>query len=379
MERVRVAIAGAGFIGKVHQETLRRIPYVEIAALCDSREESIKAAKIYGNTARFTDYRKMIDEIKPDVVHICVPNHLHFEFAKYAIENGVNVFCEKPFTVSVEEAEELVSIAGKRGVKTALNFHNRFWPMTMQMREMIFDGELGEIITVHGEYLQDWMQYETDYSWRLHSTFSGKTRAVSDIGSHWLDLAEFVTGLKIRKVCAKFKTVYPVRKMQNDGGGTFQKSGGGRGREFKVDTEDCAVILLEFENGAIGTLSISQLFAGAKNRMILSVAGKRRSVRWNSESSNDILIGQRDDPNLKLTKDPSLLYQRASALSSYPGGHVEGFADAVKHSFLNFYKEYMEGKAPEGIVADFQDGLHNMKVCEAVWSSAQSGVWVEVR
>lgn len=362
---IRTAIVGMGFIGMAHLEALRRIPHIEIAALCDARTDLQKLCVNYGIPRAFSDYRQMMDEMELEAVHICTPNHTHYEIAKYALEHGIHVLCEKPFTMTVQQAEELTELALQKGLKGTVNFHNRCWPMTVQMHSMAAGGKLGKIITIHGSYLQDWLLFPTDFSWRLQSKAVGKMRAVGDIGSHWLDLAEFTSCQKIRRVFSRLSTVYPTRYRAESAD------------ELAIDTEDCAAILLEFENGAIGSLNVSQMFAGAKNKLSLCIGGCRQSLQWDSERSNDLLIGHRDVPNESLTKDPSLLFPEASSISSYPGGHVEGFPDAFKQCFIQFYSSIM-GDGKDCCIADFQDGLHSMRVCEAIWNSSQSERWVEI-
>ena len=319
----------------------------------------------------------MMEELELDAVHICTPNHTHYEIARCAIEKGISFICEKPFTTTLEQARELVELAAKKGVKGAVNFHNRLYPIPNEMHQMIAQGELGDIFAVNGGYIQDWLLYETDYSWRLDKSQVGKTRAIADIGSHWMDLAEFVTGSKIRRVNALFKTVYPVRKKPLAQVETFSSAGADAAYEdIPIDTEDEAVLMLEFENGAIGSGIISMVFAGKKNTTMLSVAGSKKSLQWNSESLNELQIGYRERPNELLTKDASLMHPHAAGLVSYPSGHVEGFPDAFKQVFRQFYTSLdQEGNYD---YATLEDGLHEMILCDAVYESAVSGQWVEV-
>ncbi len=376
MKKFRTAVIGAGFIGAVHVETIRRLGNVEIVALCDAMGAE-KKAEALGIGQAYDDYRKMIDEVRPDAIHICTPNNTHYDIAKYAIEHGVHFICEKPFTTTVEQARELIALADEHHVQGAVNFHNRLYPIPNQMHQMIAKGELGEIFSVHGEYIQDWLLYETDYSWRLDRSQVGKTRAIADIGSHWMDLAEFVSCMKIKRVNAKFRTVYPVRKRPLGEVETFSHAENAQYQEIPIDTEDEAVVMFEFENGAIGSMLVSMVYAGRKNTTTLAVAGSKEALKWDSEALNDLWIGHRERPNEILTKDASLLDPRAARLGSYPSGHIEGFADAFKNVFRQFYGSLEQ---PDGDYefARISDGLREMLLCDAVFESAQKGEWTQV-
>ncbi|MFT3983533.1 MAG: Gfo/Idh/MocA family oxidoreductase [Lachnospiraceae bacterium] len=375
MKEYKAAVIGAGFIGAVHAEMLRRLGNVHIAALCDAADAEKKAEAMHIKNA-YSDYKRMIEEQKPDVIHICTPNGSHYEIAKYAIENGVNFICEKPFTTTVEQARELVKLAAEKDVVGAVNFHNRLYPIPNEMHQMVKNGELGNLFSVHGEYVQDWLLYDTDYSWRLEKGQVGKTRAVADIGSHWMDLAEFVTGEKIMRVNADFRTVYPIRKKPVGKVETFQVLTNADYEEIPIDTEDEAVVMFETESGAIGTAMISMVFAGKKNTTSLSVAGSEKSLVWTSENLNDLWIGYRDGPNELLTKDASLLHPEAAALASYPSGHIEGFPDAFKNFFKQFYASL--DRTGNYDYACLKDGLREMILCDSIFESAMNRTWVEV-
>ncbi|WP_072523731.1 Gfo/Idh/MocA family protein [Clostridium sp. Marseille-P3244] len=376
MKQYRAAVIGAGFIGSVHTEMLRRLGNVEVCALCDAVDVEKKAVAMNIPHA-YSDYRALIDEEKPDVIHICTPNNTHYDIAKYAIEKGVHIVCEKPFTTTVEEAQELVNLAKEKGIKGVVNFHNRLYPMVNEMHRAVADGEVGDVFSVHGEYVQDWLLYDTDYSWRLEKDQAGKTRAVADIGSHWVDLAEFVTGQKIVRINADFKTVYPVRKKPLKKVETFQKAEAAEYEDLPIDTEDIAVIMFETEGGAVGTAIFSMVTAGRKNTTTLHIAGSRKSLSWTSEDLNDLWIGYRDKPNEILTKDASLMHAGPAKLASYPSGHIEGFPDAFKNVFRQFYTSL---EVPGDYdYAGLEDGLRDMVLCDKIFESAQKKCWVETR
>lgn len=366
MKRLKAAVAGMGFIGFAHVEALRRIPYVEVAAIADPIAAADKAARL-GVPAGYSDFVTMMDECRPDCIHICTPNNLHMPIAMAAIERGIHVICEKPMALNAAEAAVMVKAAQKKGVICALNFHNRFYPVPYQMRRMVQEGRLGQVYHVQGGYLQDWLQLQTDFSWKILSKHCGHTRVTADLGSHWIDLAEYVTGQKVVEVLAEFKTIYPQRIRQT-----------GEGQELvDIDTEDFSCVLLRFDGGAVGTASFSGVFSGKKNQTVLQVAGTRQSLQWDNESVNDLLIGHRTAPNELLTKDPALMDPATAAVIGYPAGHAEGFPDAFKQNFTAIYAA-IRGEQTDRPFATFADGLHVMQICDALYASSRSGRWTAV-
>lgn len=366
MKRLKAAVVGMGFIGVAHVEALRRVPYVDVVAIADTFGVQEKAERL-GVPKAFSDYREMMDVCKPDCVHVCTPNSMHTEVVMAAIQRGIHVVCEKPMARDAQEAQKMVDAIRDSGLVGALNFHNRYYPIPYRMRRMVQNGELGQIYHVQGGYLQDWLQHKTDFSWKLLSAQCGKTRATADLGSHWMDLAEYVTGQKITEVFAEFKTVYPQRIQMTENGP----------QDVDIDTEDFSCILLRFDGGAVGTATFSAVFSGKKNQTVLQVAGTKRSLEWDNEKVNDLLIGRRDEPNELLTKDPSLVDNNTASIISYPGGHAEGFPDAFKQNFTAIYSA-IRGETPANPFATFADGLHMMKVCDALYESAHTGRWIAV-
>ena len=378
MKKIKAGVIGLGFIGVAHIEALRRLGYVDVVAVTTRNNVNKKAETLSVNKA-FEDYREMIDTMDLDTVHICTPNNTHKEMAIYALEKGIHVICEKPLCCSLEEAEEMVHAAEKSGKVAALNFHNRFYPMAYQMRQMVLDGSIGDVLSIHGSYIQDWLLYNSDFSWRVLREESGKMRAVSDIGSHWIDLAEFITGKRVTEVLAEFSIYHKKRKIPlvpvKSFGIDTPKSL--EYREIDVETEDIATIMFRFEGDVIGTAMISELFAGAKNTMSIAIAGSEKSLQWNVENSNNLFIGQRNQPDLVMQKDFSLLHEKAGRLVGYPGGHGEGFPDSFKQNFNSIYRSIMGDNAPCDF-ATFSDGLHSTRILEKIYESAQNRCWVKI-
>jgi predicted dehydrogenase len=376
---MKTAIIGVGFIGAAHIEALRRLGGIDVVAVADPVDAEKKARALFVPKA-YADYKTMTDMEKPDVIHVCTPNETHCEVSMYAIERGVHVLCEKPLAVDARQAGNMARAAREKGVVCGVNYINRFYPMAFQMRERIREGRLGRIFSIHGSYLQDWLFYDTDYSWRLESKVSGKTRAASDIGSHWMDLCEFVTGQKITEVCAEFTAFHPTRKKPKKTIETFSNMllTPEDYTEIPIDTEDYASLLFRTDGGAMGSAVISQCFAGRKNQLTLAVSGNKSSLYWDSEDACRLWTGYRDRPNELWEKDPAILSSNTRKWTNFPGGHIEGYPDAIKQAFRGFYQAVTEGGAGSYDFADFAAGARQMVLCEALMQSAQERKWIEV-
>jgi predicted dehydrogenase len=386
MRRLRVAVIGTGFIGPVHAEAVRRnSDLAEVAAIVGSSDESAaESANSLGVPLHSGDFRAIIARDDIDLVHICTPNYLHYKMVKECLQQGKHVLCEKPLALTSAEARELVEIAGRTGLKAAVNYNLRYYPMIREMRCRNTEEEAGAVFAVQGVYLQDWLLNPTDYSWRLESSLSGKTRAIADIGTHWMDMAQHVTGLKITRVLAQFARMHAERKKQVDGRShTFSHQAteeSGNYMSYPVDTEDYAQMLFEFENGVLGNLTVSQVSAGYKNYMEYRQTGTGAAFAWDSESPNRLFIGRRDRANEILMKDAALLKPEAGELTSYPGGHQEGYGETMKYLFREFYLDIL-GRSQEAATPFYPtliDGLGEMLLCEAILTSVGTGGWVEV-
>ncbi len=378
MKKFRAGVIGIGFIGAVHVEQLRRLGNVDVVAITDNADPKGRAEALCVENY-YSDYKEMIDKENLDCIHICTPNNTHFEIAMYAMDKGVNIVCEKPMTCSADEAKQLRDKIKEKNLVGAMNFNCRFYPMAYRIGQMVKSGEMGDIFTIHGGYLQDWLYYETDYSWRLEPEISGHSRAFADIGSHWIDLVEFVTGLRVVEVMADFETFHKTRKKPLKPIDTYS---GMALRpedyaEVPIDTEDYATVLFGFENGARGCCNISQVFAGRKNQMIVAVGGSKCAVRWDSENSNALWIGRRDTHNGEMVKDPSILDANTRSTISCPGGHVEGFPDTFKQNFKQIYAA-IAGEDCRRDFADFEAGMREMVLCDKIIQSAKERRWVKV-
>ncbi len=381
MQAIKAGIVGTGFIGPVHVEALRRLGYVKVVAvaerdvdLAQAKADELSIPKAYG------DYRQLLADPEIQVVHNCTPNHLHFEVNRNILAAGKHIISEKPLAMNSTESRELVRLAEAAGVVHAIDFNYRYMPLVQQARIMCqATDDVGRVLAVHGTYFQDWLHKDTDWNWRLVPEFSGESRAVADIGSHLCDIVQFVTGLKIVRVMADLVTIHPVRKrpkveVETYAGKVLDLSDL---EEVAIDTEDYASILVEFDSGMHGVLTVNQCAAGRKNRLSFEINGSNAALAWNQERPNELWVGRRDGPNQTIMKDPSLLYAEASEYAHYPGGHNEAYPDGPKNLFRNVYG-FIAGERPGGDFATFVDGHNEIAICDAVLKSNQEKQWVDV-
>ena len=381
MQNIKTAIIGTGFMGPAHTEALRRLGVQVVGILGVDQAESDKAAQTLGIPKSYSSYEDVLKDSDVHVVHITTPNKLHFAMAKAALQAGKHVLCEKPLAMTSDETRELAALARESGLAAGVNYNMRFYPLCLQARDMVASGELGEIHSIVGSYVQDWLLKETDYNWRVLAEEGGAVRAVGDIGTHWLDMVQHITGLKAVEVLADLKTVHPVRKRPKGEVETFS----GKVKEIEstedvdIVTEDCGSVLIRFDNGAKGNLWVSQATAGRKNCLRYEISGSQKALYWDSESPNEIWVGHRDKANERMLKDPGLASDAVRPFIGYPGGHNEGYPDSFKQCFRAFYHFLAAGETtatPQ--YATFEEGHHEVALCEAIFKSHQQGRWIPV-
>ena len=375
-----VAVAGAGFIGPVHVEGLRRLGIRVKGLLGKDLEESTAACKTLNLDHPYASFEELLADTEVDAVHLAVPNVLHYRMVKQALAAGKHVMCEKPLAMTSEESAELVELARQSGLKTAVNYNLRFYPINLHVRDML-RAEEGRIFSVTGSYQQDWLLYDTDYNWRVLADQGGALRAVSDIGTHWLDLVHFLTGLEAEAILADLTTVHPQRKRPIGEVSSFTKDSEKAQATETIDitTDDCASILFKFRGGAKGQLFVSQVAAGHKNQLKYDIATQAAAYEWNSERPNELHVGRRGDLNQVLMKDPGLMTGTAAPYVNYPGGHNEGFPDTFKQCFRSFYNAILgDAAAGEALYATFADGHRELILCDAILESHQKQAWVSI-
>ncbi|SDD21113.1 Gfo/Idh/MocA family protein [Kordiimonas lacus] len=367
MYRFSAAIVGSGFMGTTHLEALRRLGVRVAGIACSSAQKAEAEAQALGLPKAYQDYDELIADKSVDVVHICVPNNLHFDMVKKALEAGKHVMCEKPLALNSDETAALVTAARTSGVAAAVCYNLRYYALNFEARELVASGKIGRLFHINGCYIQDWLQFETDFNWRVDSAKGGALRVVADIGTHWMDMVQMISGRKIQKVFADLATVHPTRQNPKD-----QST-------VTVDTEDCANILFRMDDGLMGSFTVSQVASGRKNTIRYEISGDQGAVAWNSEAPDELWVGHRDRPNQTIVKDPGGLSPSAARHASYPGGHAEGYPDTFKHCFRDFY-DYLEAGDMAALppFPTFSDGHRELQLCEAILKSHQQSSWVDV-
>ena len=373
------AVIGAGFVGKAHIEALRRLPVRVRGTLVSSEKRSSAAAQALGLERGYAS----VDEIAADpeitVVHICTPNYLHFEQAAKLLRAGKHVLCEKPLAMDSRESATLVALARETNRVGGVAHNLRYYPLCIQAKALVESGAIGQVRLVHGGFLQDWLTYPTDWNWRLESKLGGELRAVSDIGTHWLDLIQWITGQKVEELCADLATVIPVRHKPRGHVESFSSAKNVPTDEIPIETDDYASVLVHLNHGARGVFTVSQVSAGRKCKLHFEINGSEGSLAWDGEDPNTLWIGRRNEPNGSLIKDPSLLSPVARPYAAYPGGHAEGYPDTFVQLFRDFYN-YIEADdfnaTPK--FPTLSTGHEELLLCEAIQKSAQSRSWTKL-
>ncbi len=378
MSQLQAAIIGAGFVGRAHIDALRRlgIPVVGVLGSSPERSEVSRSELKLGRAYRSLD--ELAADAEVQVVHICTPNHLHFEQASTLLRAGKHVMCEKPVAMTTKESAALVDLAREHKRAGGVCYNLRYYPLCQEARARVASGTIGEPRLVHGNFLQDWLFYPTDWNWRLETELGGDLRAVSDIGTHWLDLAMWLTGRKIVEVCGDLATTIPVRQRPRGRVETFQAASTAATDPVKISTDDYASVLLRFEENVRGVMTVSQVSAGRKASLSFEINGSEGSLAWNSESPNQLWIGHRNQANRELLKDPALMAPVARPYSAYPGGHTEGYPDTFLQLFEDFYEHIDAGAASAATYPTFQTGHDELVLCEAIAKSARERRWVKV-
>jgi len=374
---IGAAVVGTGFIGVVHVEALRRHGVQVHGVVGSSLERAMTKSRQLGLPPAYKSFEAMLADPRVDVVHITSPNHLHYTHAKAVLAAGKHVVCEKPLAMTSSESAELVELAEATGRVHAVNFNIRFYPLCQHLHGLVAEGGLGEVRLVSGHYLQDWLLLDTDWNWRLEPELGGDLRAVADIGSHWMDLTTFLTGKRITAVMADLTTFIKVRHQPAGPVETFATERHAKTVAREIHTEDTATILLRYEDGVRGALTVSQISAGRKNSLRVEIDGAESAAAWTSEQPDELWIGHRGRPNELLPRDASLMNAEGSRAAFLPGGHIEGFADTFRALYAAVYRSVAAGKPGEGYPT-FADGHDEMLVCEAVARSAKEGRWVDV-
>ncbi len=378
-KQLTAVVVGTGFIGPVHVEGLRRAG-VHIAGIVGSSPaKSRQSAASLGLPRGYSSLDEVLADATVDAVHLTTPNRYHFEQAAAVLRAGKHVLCEKPLAMNSRESAELVRLAAASGRAAGVCYNIRYYPLCLEAAERVRNGTIGRVNHVAGSYAQDWLFHPTDFNWRVVAEDGGELRAVADIGTHWLDLVQFISGDRVTAVCADLQTVFAERQKPRGGSETFSNKVATDLETIPVTTEDYGCLMLRFHGGAHGVVWVSQTTAGRKNCLRFELAGSNQSVAWESEKPNELWIGHRDKANELLVRDPSLLSPAARHFANYPGGHNEGFPDTFKQLFRAFYEYVAAGDfiAP-ATFPTFADGHHEILLCEAVLRSHREQRWVTI-
>ncbi len=377
---ITVGIVGTGFMGVAHTEALRRLG-IRIKGIVGSSPQRAHEKAAAANLPPVVDtYELLLADREIEAVHITTPNHLHYAQVVAALDAGKHVICEKPLAVSVAEGEDLVARAKRAGLVHAVCFNQRYYPIVHQAHTMVSHGDLGAVRLVSGGYLQDWLLFETDWNWRLESEKGGALRAVADIGSHWFDNIEFITGHKVVEVIAELHTFHQQRNHPVGNVETFSAHTVGDVDRIveEMSSDDAAGVLFRLENGARGTCTISQVSAGRKNFLNWEIDCAESAVAWNTENPENLWIGHRGQPNQIFKRDPGLMHPIAAATAAYPAGHVEGYPDTFRALFADVYQHIATGASGAAHYPTFADGLRSLQVCDAIGRSSHTRSWVTV-
>jgi predicted dehydrogenase len=382
-----MGLVGPGFIAAQHIEAVRRLGYVDVIAIAGSSLGSAeRKAEGYGVDRAYGSWAELIADPDIDVVHNTTPNHLHLSVSLAVLAAGKHVISDKPLALNADECRMLCEAAAKAAVVNAVTFNYRGNPLVQQMRAMLREQAVGRPVFIHGHYVQDWMTDEHVYSWRSDPAKGGRSSALADIGSHWCDLAEHVTGARITTVLADLATAVRTRYSAGGSAEAFAKSAehgsAEKGSPVDVSGEDLGTVLLRWSDGARGSLTVGQVLPGHKNDLQIEVNGRTGSLLWNQERQNELWLGRHDEANRVLVKDPSLMLPEARRYAHLPGGHQEGWATAFTNVIADIYEWVREGGrsgAQRETVCTFAQAARTVKLVDRMLESHErGGVWVEV-
>lgn len=383
MQKHKVAVIGTGYIGVVHIEQLLRLPNAELVGVTDKNQVlAAEVAKRFGIRRVYASAAEILADPAITVIHNCTPNNLHFELNKQALLAAKQVLSEKPLALSAAESGELVRLANARGLTTGVNFCYRYYPVIQDAAARVARGDIGTVYNIMGHYLQDWLLYPSDYTWRLDPKMAGASNIMGDLGSHWCDLAQFIAGLKITEVMAELRTILPRRKRPRHGAAlTFAAAAADAQEDIPITLDEYGAMLLRFENGASGTFTTSQLAAGRKCNIDIQIYGADGALAWNHERAAELWLGHRNAPNQIFFESPILQAEATRRYAKLPSGHPMGYMDAMLNLFSDFYGAIALRQANQKVAyryPDFEAGHAEMRVLEAAIASRQSGTWAKV-
>lgn len=383
MAKIKAGIIGMGFIGVSHIEAIRRIGFAEMYAVADINYQlAEKKAEEYSIPKCYKTIEELLADKDIDVVHNCTPNNLHLEINEKTIKAGKHIFSEKPLAKSYADSQKMIELLKQNpDIVNGVNFNYRMNPLVQEMKTKVKNGEIGVPKLVHGSYLQDWLLFDTDYNWRIEPEICGKSRCIADIGSHWMDCVQAVTGEKITEVCSDLVTTIPIRKKPKGQVETFSINTNAVYEDINVKTEDYGAVLFKMTGGIHGVFYVSEVSAGRKCYLNFEINGTKSSLYWNQENADSMWIGYRNKYNCHVMRNPNLMCEEAKQYTYLAAGHPEGWNDAMKNNVYSFYKFIADGKKigkDNTDFATFEDGNYIMKITEAILKSNETKQWVKV-
>lgn len=377
---LRAAVIGSGFVGPHHVDAVRRGGYGTVVAIGGVEADQLEAcARALGIPRATTDLASLSADPDIDVIHVCTPNASHVALATAAIEAGKHVVVEKPLALDSSAAWRLVELAAARHRHAMVSFTYQGYPMVRRARALVLAGDLGALRLVHGRYLQDWLACASDYNWRVDSAVGGPSRAIADIGTHWFNAVEFVSGTRIDSVFADLATFMPTRSKASADAATF-KAAPPVDDHVAITSEDAAILSVRFEGGARGACVVSQVSHGHKNDLAVELTGETHSLKWEQERPEQLWFASRDDEQILVRQSEA---SRERGVPSLPAGHPEGWSEALRDLFTPFYAAIASGEEPSqsagrGAYPTLAEGARAVDFVEAALMSAREGRWVEV-
>jgi len=380
MKTIKVGILGLGYIGASHIDAIRRIPCCELVAVADTNIEYAKAkAEQYGVSRYYGTLEELLADPAIEVVHNCTPNHLHTIINRKIIEAGKHLFSEKPLARTYAEAEDLLAVAAAHPeVVCGVNFNYRMNPMVQEMRYRIDHGELGKLLIANGAYQQDYLLHDTDYNWRLEPEICGISCAVADIGSHWMDAVQHITGGKIVEVMADLVTFMPYRKKPLKQAETFTNNVSEEYEFRKIENEEYAAVMFKMDNGASGVYHVSEMSAGHGCCFGIELNGTEASMRWNQEENDRLWMGFRDGDNRYIIRNPNTMAPEVRRHTALAMGHPEGWNDAFCGNIRAYYEYLLSDRSEKPVFATLQDAAYIVRLTEAIVKSSRERRWIQV-
>ncbi|MNU72581.1 1,5-anhydro-D-fructose reductase [compost metagenome] len=373
MPKLGIAIVGTGMIGAVHRRAALLAGADIRGVAASSPQRALEVAQSWNVPRAYRDIEEVVADPQVQVVHVCTPNHLHHPMAQAALQAGKHVICEKPLATTLEDAEVLAALAAATGLIATVPFVYRYHPVVREARARIAQGDLGPLHLIHGSYLQDWLLDPASNNWRVDPALGGASRVFADIGSHWCDLVEWVSGERFTEVSAAFDTV--IAERSTDTGQSFTTAAAG-GAMQAVTSEDVAAAMFRTGAGTLASLTVSQVSAGRRNRLWFEIDGARASVAFNQEDAERLWIGLPDQREEVFVRGPGAGSAEQRRLSVLPAGHAQGYGHCFEAFVADTYRA-IGGERPEGLPT-FEDGVRSALIVDRVITSARTRAWTAI-